>query len=43
MDWLCKRIEEEKDHKIFTDLITELNGLIAKKDERLSHGGTSKQ
>ena len=43
MDWLCMRIQEEKDHKVFTDLISELNALIAKKNERLEHSGTSKQ
>jgi hypothetical protein len=43
MEWLCKRMQEEQGQKVFTELVAELNALLAKKDTRLQHSGTSKQ
>lgn len=36
VEWLCKEIQIEKDQRKFSDLVTELNQLIAKKTIRLS-------
>jgi hypothetical protein len=30
MNWLCRRIQEERDPKKFTELLTELNHLLEK-------------
>jgi hypothetical protein len=43
MELLCKRIQVEQDQKVFNELILELTALLAKKDTRLQHSGTSKQ
>jgi hypothetical protein len=34
MNWLVLRIQQEKDHEMFTKLVEELNGLVAKKEDR---------
>jgi hypothetical protein len=36
MNWLCQRIQEEQDRDRFTELIAELNELLARQEERLS-------
>ncbi|HTU42780.1 MAG TPA: hypothetical protein VMF10_13805 [Candidatus Aquilonibacter sp.] len=36
MNWLCQRIQEEQDHNRFSELIAELNELLARQEERLS-------
>ncbi len=35
MNWLCKQIQEEKDHKTFSKLVQELDALFDKKEQRL--------
>jgi hypothetical protein len=35
MHELCSLIQFEKDHKIFTELVHELNALLEQKEERL--------
>ena len=35
MQRLCRLIEEEKDHKKFSDLIDQLNSLLSHKESRL--------
>ncbi len=35
MNWLCQRIAEEKDPKIFDELVRELNDLLDTEHERL--------
>jgi hypothetical protein len=35
MDWLCLRIQEEKDPKTFDQLVHELNELLEIKHERI--------
>jgi len=35
MNWLCLRIQEEKDPEIFDRLIKELNDLLEVKQERI--------
>ncbi len=35
MNWLCTRIQEEKDPNTFDQLVHELNDLIADKHERI--------
>jgi len=35
MNWLCRRIQEEKDPKQFNALVSELNHLLDEKDYRL--------
>ena len=37
MNALCKRIETEKDHNKFSQLIIELNELLERKNNRLDH------
>ena len=39
MNWLCARIQEEKDQKRFTELVMELNALFEKKENRLADQG----
>lgn len=34
---LCQRIAVEKDHKIFSELVAELNHLLNRKDQRLEN------
>lgn len=38
MNWLCIRIQEEKDPKIFDQLVYELNDLMEVKHERIHPG-----
>jgi hypothetical protein len=38
MNWLCTRIQEEKDPKIFDQLVCELNDLMEVKHERIHPG-----
>jgi hypothetical protein len=33
---LCKLIENEQDHKVFAQLLVELNEVLAKKEQRIS-------
>ena len=35
MNWLCVRIQEEKDPRVFEDLVRQLNDLIEIKHERV--------
>lgn len=35
MNWLCLRIQEEKDPNIFDELVRELNDLLEAKHERI--------
>ncbi len=35
MNWLCQRIQDERDQKKFTDLVRELNDLLERKGHRL--------
>ena len=37
MKVLCQQIETEKDHHRFSQLITELNELLERKNKRLDH------
>jgi hypothetical protein len=37
MFYLCQRIAVEKDHKIFSELVAELNELLNRKDQRLEN------
>jgi hypothetical protein len=39
---LVQQIQVEKDQQKFTELVSELNALLAKKDTRLERSGTSK-
>ncbi len=34
---LCEQIQKEADHKRFTELVLELNVLLERKGDRLSH------
>ena len=36
MNWLCKQIQEEKDHKTFSKLVQELDELFEQKEQRLA-------
>jgi hypothetical protein len=35
MNWICIRIQEEKDLKIFDELVRELNDVLETKHERI--------
>jgi hypothetical protein len=35
MNWLCKRIQDERDPKAFDELVIELNDLLEAKHERI--------
>jgi hypothetical protein len=35
MNWLCTKIQEEKDPKVFDALVDELNALLEVKHERI--------
>lgn len=35
MNWLCLRIQDEKDPKLFSQLVEELNELLERKENRL--------
>ena len=35
LDALCQRIQEEHDHDKFTELVTQLNDLLERKEKRL--------
>lgn len=35
MNWLCQRIQDEKDPKVFDDLVVELNELLEVKHGRI--------
>ena len=37
MKVLCQQIETEKDHKLFSQLIVELNELLERKNKRLDN------
>jgi hypothetical protein len=37
MFYLCQRIAVEKDHKIFTELLAQLNEILNRKDQRLEN------
>ena len=42
LDALCKRISEEKDHRIFMDLVVQLNQLLERKERRLERPSDQK-
>lgn len=41
MNTLCREIQDEKDPKRFSELVRELDEVLARKDERLNEKGAS--
>lgn len=36
MDWICKRIQEEQDHKKLSELVRDLDALLARREQRFT-------
>jgi hypothetical protein len=43
MNRLCARIQREQDHRVFTNLVEELNELLERKEKRLASSSEDKE